>query len=421
MELETKAGDGQDHGTHSYEIKSAFEQFMGGFEDFKQANDARLKALECRGGDVLHDDKVARIDAALTEQKQKLDTLMLASRRPHLSGVPKAFGSAFDPADPVLAERKAAFDRYVRKGDSMSVEIKAMSEGSDPDGGYTVPLEIERTIDRVLSQASPIRAIATVRAIGGASYRKPITTAGAASGWVGETGTISQTAAPTLAALDFPAMELYAMPAATQALLDDSRVDIEQWLADEVQIVFAEQEGAAFVSGDGTNKPKGFLGYTNVADASWVWGKLGYIASGADGDFATADPADALLNLAYAPKQAYRAGGRWVMNRKTESTIRKMKDSADNYVWQPGTAGQPATIFGYPVTEAEDMPDIASNSYSIAFGDFARGYLVVDRVGVRVLRDPFSAKPYVLFYTTKRVGGGVQNFEAIKLMKFSVS
>jgi len=161
-----------------------------------------------------------------------------------------------------------------------------------------------------------------------------------------------------------------------------------------------------------------------VADASWVWGKIGYVASGADGAFVDDEdaPADALLNLAYAPKQGYRANGRWVMNRKTESRVRKFKDANGNYIWQPGTAaGQPATIFGYAVTESEDMPDIASNSYSIAFGDFARGYLIVDRVGIRVLRDPYSAKPYVLFYTTKRVGGGVQNFEAIKLMKFAAS
>lgn len=409
MELETKAVDS------GLEVKQAFEDFLAGFEAFKQGNDERLKGLERRSADVLADEKVARIDAHLTETKQKIDQLMLAQGRPLLSGERGAF-------DPTATERKARFDRYVRKGDGGDLEVKALSEGSNADGGYTVPLEIERTIDRVLSQASPIRAIAGVRAIGGGTYRKPITTAGAASGWVGETGAISQTGTPALAALDFPAMELYAMPAATQTLLDDSQVDIEQWLADEVQIVFAEQEGAAFVNGDGSNKPKGFLHYTNVADVSWSWGNIGYVASGADGAFADDDPADALLTLAYAPKQGYRANGRWVMNRKSESAIRKFKDSQGNYIWQPGTAaGQPATIFGYPVTEAEDMPDIASGSFSVAFGDFARGYLIVDRVGIRVLRDPYSAKPYVLFYTTKRVGGGIQNFEAIKLMKFAAS
>jgi HK97 family phage major capsid protein len=414
MELESKAVE--IHG--DFEVKQAFDEFMRGFDAFKQSNDQRLKELEKRSGDVLTEEKVDRINAALEAQKQKLDALALVAARPALGGERKSF-------DPRTAERKQAFDRYVRKGEGDgTLEIKAMSEGSNGDGGYTVPLEIERTIDRVLAKASPIRAIATVRQIGSGTYRKPITTSGAASGWVGETGAISQTDSPTLAALDFPAMELYAMPAATQMLLDDSQVDIEQWLADEVQIVFAEQEGAAFVNGDGSAKPKGFLHYTNVADASWSWGNIGYIASGADGAFLDDDsaPADKLLDLAYAPKQAYRAGGRWVMNRKTESAVRKFKDTSGNYIWQPGAAaGQPATIFGYPVTEVEDMPDIASNSYSIAFGDFVRGYLVVDRVGIRVLRDPYSAKPYVLFYTTKRVGGGVQNFEAIKLMKFGVS
>jgi HK97 family phage major capsid protein len=414
MELESKAlGTPQ-----GMEVKQAFEEFLRDFEAFKQGNDERLKVMERRSADVLADEKVDRIDRALDAQKQKIEALMLAASRPALGTERKSF-------DPALKERKAAFDRYVRKGDAGgldSFEIKAMSEGSNADGGYTVPLEIERTIDRVLAKASPIRGIAGVRQIGGGVYRKPITTAGAASGWVGETDSISQTATPTLAALDFPAMELYAMPAATQALLDDSQVDIEQWLADEVQIVFAEQEGAAFVNGDGSNKPTGFLHYSAVADASWSWGNLGYVASGAAGAFASTDPSDALLDLAYAPKQGYRANGRWVMNRKTESAIRKFKDSSGNYVWRPGdAAGQHATIFGYPVTEVEDMPDIAANSYSVAFGDFARGYLIVDRIGIRVLRDPFSAMPYVLFYTTRRVGGGVQNFEAIKLMKFAVS
>ena len=410
MELESKALNA------NAEVKQAFEDFLRGFEAFKQSNDERLAGIERRSADVLAEEKVDRIGKALDLQNQKIESLMLAQARPALGAERKSF-------DPALKERKAAFDRYVRKGDAGgldSIEIKAMSEGSNPDGGYTVPLEIERTIDRVLAKASPIRAIASVRQIGSGVYRKPITTAGAASGWVGETDSVSQTGTPTLAAIDFPAMELYAMPAATQNLLDDSQVDIEQWLADEVQIVFAEQEGAAFVNGDGSNKPTGFLHYTTVADASWSWGNLGYIASGAAGAFASTNPSDPLMDLAYAPKQGYRANGRWVMNRKTEAAVRKFKDTTGNYVWQPGAAaGQPNTIFGYPVTEVEDMPDITANSLSIAFGDFTRGYLVVDRIGIRVLRDPYSAKPYVLFYTTKRVGGAVQNYEAIKLLKFA--
>jgi HK97 family phage major capsid protein len=417
MQLETKSLETKD-GASAREIKEAFADFRLAFEAFKDANDERLAELEKRGGDVVSEEKVDRINRALDEQKKALDELTLSASRP-LMGETKAM------PDRMTRERKAAFDRYMRKGDVSgfsSLEVKALSEGSNPDGGYVVPLEIGETIDRILAKASPIRAIASVQQIGSSVYRKPITSVAAASGWTGETDSVSQTNAPTISAIDFPAMELYAMPAATQPLLDDAQVDIEQWLANEVQIVFAEQEGAAFVTGDGSNKPTGFLHYTTAADASWVWGKLGYIASGADGAFASSDPADALINLAYAPKQGYRANATWVMNRKTESTVRKFKDSTDNYIWQPGTAaGQPATLLGYSVAEAEDMPDIASNSYSIAFGDFARGYLIVDRVGIRTLRDPFSAKPYVLFYTTKRVGGGVQNFEAIKLMKFAAS
>ena len=409
MELETKDG------AANREIKDAFGDFLRAFEAFKESNDARLADIEKRGGDVVLEEKVDRINAALSEQKSLIDELTLSAARP-------ALGETKAQPDRATRERKASFDRYMRKGDGGAFEMKAMSAGSNGDGGYVVPLEIAQTIDRVLAKASPIRALATVQQIGGNVYRKPVTTVEAASGWVGETDSRTQTGTPTIAALDFPAMELYAMPAATQTLLDDAQVDIEQWLANEVQIVFAEQEGAAFINGDGSAKPTGFLNYTTAADASWAWGKIGYIASGADGAFASSDPSDALINLAYAPKQGYRANGTWVMNRKTEAAIRKFKDGDDNYIWQPGTAiGQPASLLGYPVAEAEDMPDIASNAYSIAFGDFARGYLIVDRVGINVLRDPFSAKPYVLFYTTKRVGGGVQNFEAIKLMKFAAS
>ncbi|HEX3673689.1 MAG TPA: phage major capsid protein [Rhizomicrobium sp.] len=418
MEFETKSLETKD-GAQGREIKEAFGDFLRAFESFKDANDERLAQLEKYSGDVVTDEKVDRINRALDEQKKVIDELSLAAARPAF-GESKSLGP-----DRATRERKAAFDRYMRKGDTAgfnALEVKALSEGSNPDGGYVVPLEIAATIDRILTRASPIRALATVQQIGSSVYRKPITTVEAASGWVGETGSVSQTNTPTISAIDFPTMELYAMPAATQPLLDDAQVDIEQWLAGEVQIVFAEQEGAAFVNGDGSNKPTGFLHYTTVADASWAWGGIGYIASGADGAFAADDPADALINLAYAPKQGYRANGTWVMNRKTESVVRKFKDTTDNYIWQPGTAaGQPSSLLGYPIAEAEDMPDIASGSYSIAFGDFARGYLVVDRVGIRTLRDPYSAKPYVLFYTTKRVGGGVQNFEAIKLMKFSAS
>ncbi|MGV6800762.1 MAG: phage major capsid protein [bacterium] len=413
MTLETKAGTG---GPDSMELNSAMYDFLNAFEQFKQANDERLSALEGKSSeDVLLTEKVDRINDSLTEQKQKIDRLALDAARPVRS-------TQFQSALP--SDHKQAFDRYVRAGDSSrlhQMEGKSLSVGTDPDGGYLAPDETERLITAALREVSPIRQIASVRQIGANSFRKPVAASGMTAGWVGETDARPETSTGNLAAMDFPTMELYAMPAATQALLDDSIVDVEQWIADEVQAEFAAQEGAAFVAGDGIAQPKGFLDYTIVDDAVQSWGNLGYIATGVDGDFATT-PLDSLVDLVYAPQQAYRANGSFVMNRSVVSALRKFKDADGNYLWQPSVqAGAPATLLGYNVVEAEDMPDISSGSYAIAFGDFRRGYLIVDRVGIRVLRDPFSSKPYVLFYTTKRVGGGVQHFDAIKFLKFSVS
>jgi HK97 family phage major capsid protein len=195
-------------------------------------------------------------------------------------------------------------------------------------------------------------------------------------------------------------------------------VDIDPWIAEEVETAFAEQESAAFIRGDGISKPKGFLSYGTIADASWSWGSLGHVAAGGAG-FPAEDPSDVLVELIYTLKAGYRQNASFVMNRKTQSAIRRFKDDSGQYLWAPpASLGQAATLMGFPVVEAEDMPDIATNACAMAFGDFKRGYLVVDRAGVRILRDPYSAKPYVLFYTTKRVGGGVQDFAAIKLLKF---
>ena len=212
------------------------------------------------------------------------------------------------------------------------------------------------------------------------------------------------------------------MPAASASLLEDAAVDVESWIASEIDTAFAEQEGAAFINGNTAATPKGILSYPTVSDAAWEWGKLGYIATGVDAGFAAAAPSDVLIDTIYALKAGHRQNAHFLMNRKTQGIIRKFKDDDGNYLWQPPAGvGQKASLMGFPVAEAEDMPDVASDAMSVAFGDFAAGYLVVDRTGVRVLRDPYSAKPYVLFYTTKRVGGGVQNFEAVKLIKFGES
>jgi len=411
MSIETKAGN-----AGSADVRGAMREFLGAFEQFKSANDQRLKALEKkRKDDVVLREKIDRINDAVTEQKAAVDRMTLRGQRPQLQG----------GAPAIPDERKAAFLRYMRAGDATSVaalEQKALSAGTDPEGGYLAPEPTERIITAALKDISPIRQIASIREIGTISFKKPISLGDGAAGWVGETGARIETATPTLSAIDFPTMELYAMPAASQTLLDDTVVDIEQWLADEVQTEFAVQESAAFVGGDGVNQPRGFLSYTIVEDSVKAAGELGYVATGVDGGFPASDPSDILLDLIYTPKQAYRANGRFVINRSVLGQLRKFKDADGNYLWQPSNqAGEPARLMGYPVTEAEDMPDIASDSHSIAFGDFKRGYLIVDRVGVRVLRDPYSAKPYVLFYTTKRVGGGVQDFDAIKFLKFSAA
>jgi HK97 family phage major capsid protein len=416
--------------TKSYETKSGIPhdavvthaEMMRAFEAFKEGNDERLSLEQKRAGDALIEDKLARINAALDAQQRKLDDIALKSARPAF-GEQKAARGAHHSAAAI--EHRQAFGAYMRDGDAAglaALETKAMSIGSNVDGGYTVPVELETEIGKRLTAISPIRSIAGVRTISGNVYKKPFMTAGPSVGWIGETGSRPQTTSPTLDQLSFPAMELYAQPAATATLLEDSAVNIEEWLAQEVEAVFAAQEGTAFVTGDGSNKPKGFLNYTTVANASWSWGNLGTIASGADGAFAGSNPSDTLVDLIYALKAGYRQNANFVMNRKTQATIRKFKDSTGHYLWQPpAVAGGRASLMTFPVVEAEDMPDIAEDSLSIAFGDFARGYLIVDRAGVSVLRDPYSAKPYVLFYTTKRVGGGVQDFDAIKLMKFAES
>jgi HK97 family phage major capsid protein len=421
-ELETKSYE-----TKSYETKSGIPfdavvthaEMMRAFEAFKETNDQRLALTERKSGDVLVEEKLARINATIDAQARRLDDIALKGARP-------AFGSDRHAVRSHSAiEHKAAFDAYIRSGEAgglRALEVKALTVGSNPDGGYLVPPEVETQIGEGLRNVSPIRSIAGVRTISGSVYKKPFMTAGPAVGWVGETDVRTQTASPTLDELSFPAMELYAMPAATATLLEDSAVNIDQWLAQEVEQVFAAQEGTAFVTGDGANKPKGFLSYTTVANASWEWGKIGTIASGAAGAFPASDPSDKLVDLIYAMKSGYRQNAVFVMNRKTQSTIRKFKDSTGHYLWQPpAIAGGKASLMTFPVIEAEDMPDIAANALSIAFGDFNRGYLLVDRTGVSVLRDPYTAKPYVLFYTTKRVGGGVQDFDAIKLMKMAAS
>ena len=409
--LETKSASASDA-----DVNAAFGEFMRAFEAFKETNDDRLGQLERRSSaDPVTTDKLARIDRTLDDTKRIVDDLALKSARPHLGVSMPRTGASL--------QHKAAFDAYVRKGDATTLrdlEAKALSVGTDADGGYLVPDELERTVNRGVRNVSPIRAIAGIRQVSSSVYKKPFAITGAEAGWIAETAARPETDTPTLAELSFPTMELYAMPAATSALLDDSAVNIEEWIAEEVRDSFAEQEGTAFVTGNGTAKPKGFLDYTKVANDSWSWGNIGFISTGVNGAFAASNPGDKLIDLIYTVKSGYRANGTFVFNRAVQAVIRKMKDGDGNYLWQPAAkAGDASLLMGFPVAESEDMPNLATDSYSVAFGDFRRGYLIVDRVGIRILRDPYSSKPYVLFYTTKRVGGGVQDFDALKLLKFA--
>ena len=396
-------------------VAEAYEALGRTFEAFKSTNDERLGEIERRmGADVVTEEKLIRIDQAVDSALRRYETLAGKARRPALGGEEKASGDN--------REHKAAFEAYVRGGEAdglKRLEAK-MAVASGPDGGYLVPMNAEREILRRMASASPIRAIATVRQVSTATFKKAYSPVGAAAGWTGIAPGPGAAAPQQLSDLTFPTFELFAQPAAPQTLLDDASVDIERWIAEEAEVSFAEQEGAAFITGDGVNKPQGFMAVPQVANTSWAWGSLGTVKTGASGAFPTLDAAETLVDLVYALKSGYRQNASFVMNRKTQSEVRKIKDASGQYVWlPPSTVGATATLMTFPVVEAEDMPDIAANASAIAFGDFRRGYLVVDRMGIRILRDPYSAKPYVLFYTTKRVGGGVQDFAAIKLLKFA--
>jgi HK97 family phage major capsid protein len=239
------------------------------------------------------------------------------------------------------------------------------------------------------------------------------------TGWTSETSSLTESATPQIDRITIPLHELSALPKASQRLLDDSAFDIEGWLANRIADKFARAEAAAFVNGDGIDKPTGFLTHTIVDDSIWSWGELGYVPTGVDGNFGAAD---AIVDLVYALGAQYRANASFVMNSKTAGLVRKLKDNDGRFLWSDGlAAGEPARLLGYPVLIAEDMPDVTTDEVAMAFGDFNAGYTVAERPDLRVLRDPFSAKPHVLFYATKRVGGDVSDFAAVKLLKFAVS
>lgn len=315
-------------------------------------------------------------------------------------------------------DHKKAFSAYLRSGDddalrNLPADGKSISSTVTADGGYLVDPQTANHIADVLRRASSIRSIANVVQVESTAYDVLIDQADIDAGWISEPDT------PQVERVSIPLHELSALPKASQRLLDDTVFDVEGWLATRIADKFSRAEGVAFISGDGVDKPRGFLTYTAVENSNWAWGSIGYVETGANGDFDNTDPADAIVDLVYSLGARYRANAAFVMNSKTAGAVRKMKDADGRFLWSDGlAAGEPARLMGYPVLIAEDMPDIAMASSSIAFGDFAAGYTVAERPDLRILRDPFSAKPHVLFYATKRIGGDVSDFAAIKLLKF---
>lgn len=401
------------------ELKGLIEAQGRAFEEFKRVNDERIEAVKKGNGVADLEAKLATMSDAMSRIEAEKQALEARVNKIGLSGSGEGKG------DDAKSEHKSAYMKWLRKGvDSglAELEAKALNITTDADGGYAVPEEIDRDIQQTLLDISPVRSVATVRQISTSDYKKLVSRRGAASGWVDEDDGRTATNTPTLAQVTPFMGEIYANPQATQTMLDDVFFDAEGWLAGEIADEFAYQEGVAFITGNGTKKPKGFLAYSTAAtaDSGRAFGTLQHVLSGADGAFVAApNGGDCLITTVQSLKAGHRPGAVWMMNSLTLAAVRKLKDGDGNYLWRPGLeAGAPSSILGYRVVEAEGMPDLAADSLSIVFGNFRAGYLIVDRVGVRTLRDPYSNKPYVGFYTTKRVGGAVVDSEAIKVVKF---
>ncbi|WP_297775532.1 phage major capsid protein [uncultured Roseovarius sp.] len=392
MTTQAKARAGEDLSPVA-EVKSAVAGFLSEFSGFRAEIHNRLQQQE--------------------EKMTMFERKSIALARPHLAAT--SDGSA---------PHRKAFDAYLRGGDDdglrgLELEGKALNTAIAGEGGYLVDPQTAETIRSVLSTTASIRAVANVVAVEASSFDVLVDHTDVGHGWATESGTVPESDTPVIDRISIALHELSALPKASQRLLDDSAFDVEGWLAGRIADKFARAEAAAFVAGDGVDKPRGFLTHPSVDNDVWVWGNLGYVPTGVAGAIAGPDP---IVDLVYALGAQYRANGTFVMNSKTAGTIRKMKDADGRFLWSDGlAAGEPARLMGYPVLIAEDMPDIATGANAIAFGDFHAGYTVAERPDLRVLRDPYSAKPHVLFYATKRVGGDVSDFKAIKLLKFAVS
>lgn len=404
------------------EIKSLIEDQGKAWNEFKAANDARIAALEAKG--YAPADTVAKVDAIngdLNKLSAEIADIIKKMQRPGATGKD---GKTQLSADQV--EHQQAFGTWLREGKDgglAELERKAMNTGSDPDGGYLVGTEMDTAIDRVVEADVAMRRLATVRTIGKGSYKKFVKTSGMTASAIGEQEDSAETTGPRYAEIELEPHRAYVEPWVSNDMLEDSEYDLEADLADEAGIAFAEYEGNCFVNGTGVKRPRGILAYTNVANASYAWGKVGYIATGAAGAFAASNPGDSLISLQHALKSRYRNGAVFLMADSVLATVRQMKDgSGAFYLWNPDPlAGFGGRLLGAQVEIDDYMPAAAANSYSVAFGNFRRAYTIVDRRGIAVIRDNVTKKGTTKFHFSRRTGGGIHNFEALKLLKFAAS
>jgi len=409
--------DGEDSGPSIVEVKQKVDELLKLVSDERAANETRIAALEKRGAaDPLITEEMKKIDAAIKEVRTQMDAMEVRVKR---AGAAKEGADELPGADP---EYRAEFHRYLRRGDiGQKIEKRAMSVGDNTEGGYLTNVELDREIAKLSRNISPARQIFAVRTIGGTAFKKPISKSNSTSGWVGELEGRPSTTTADLAEISIPLHEIYAMPGASQSILDDAYVNLEEFIAQEAVEAFDDAESTAFFTGSGTNKPFGLLSLTTTVEtatgaARAAQGRLGVLQTGSATGFGTGF--DIFIQLVSRLRAKYRQNARWLYSALTEGSIRTVKDSTGQYLWQPSNQlGVAATFLGYPTTVCDHMPDIADNALPVAFGDFQRAYQIVDRVGVRTLRDPFSAKPYVLFYMTKRVGGGHLVTEAFKAIQ----
>jgi len=388
--------------------KALIEQLNVAFAAFKEKHEEELKS---RVSDTVLTEHVDRINADVSRIEAALDKAMADIAAANVGGGDQV-------RDPEYTDQFRAYFRSGIESQRLN-EVKAQATKTDGEGGFLAPVEWDRTIGQKLKQVSMIREEASVQVISSAGFSKVFSDRATGSGWVGEQAARPETATPTLSSLPFPLGELYANPAASQGLIDDAEVDIEAWLAEEVSLEFARQEGIAFLSGDGSNKPHGILTYVTGA-ANAARHPFGAITVTNSGNASLLNNADAVFDLLYSLPEEFEANAKFFLNRATAGVVRKLKDSQGTYLWQPAVAaGQPSTLLGAPVVHLPGMPTVAANAIAVLYGDMRETYQVVDRIGVRVLRDPYTRKPFVHFYTTKRVGGGVKNPEAMKALRIA--